>query len=78
MMRNDLRNEPTWRIPFGVLMLCVVLAIYGLLVARLIGPLIQNWPTLGQLPVYIVMGVLWLWLMPLKRFLKWMETGNWS
>jgi drug/metabolite transporter superfamily protein YnfA len=72
-----MRNEPSWRIPFGVLVLCVVLAIYGLLVARLIGPLMQGWSALAQTPVYIFLGVIWLWLLPWKRFLKWMETGSW-
>ncbi|MGZ5792489.1 MAG: DUF2842 domain-containing protein, partial [Croceibacterium sp.] len=37
---------------------------------------------IGQLPiwaqtiVYIVLGV--VWLLPLKRFLIWMETGRWG
>jgi hypothetical protein len=72
-----MRKEPTWRIPFGVLMLCVVLAVYGLLVARLIGPMVHDWHTLAQLPVYVFLGLIWLWLLPWKRFLKWMETGSW-
>jgi drug/metabolite transporter superfamily protein YnfA len=73
-----MRNEPSWRIPFGVLMLCVVLAVYGLLVARLIAPLMQGWSALAQTPVYVFLGVVWLWLLPWKRFLKWMETGSWK
>jgi Protein of unknown function (DUF2842) len=73
-----MRNEPTWRIPFGVLMLCVVLAVYGLLVARLIGPLMQDWSALAQFPAYLFLGVIWLWLLPWRRFLKWMETGSWK
>ena len=71
-----MRQEPTWRIPIGVLALVVLLGIYGLAVANYIGPLITAWPALAQLPAYIVLGL--VWLLPLRRFLIWMETGHWS
>lgn len=69
-----MRREPTWRIPVGVLGLCAALLVYGLLIANLVAPLIAGWPALGQLPVYVVLGV--VWLLPLRRFLIWMETGR--
>ncbi|MDE2436789.1 MAG: DUF2842 domain-containing protein [Sphingomonadales bacterium] len=69
-----MRTEPTLRIPLGVLALLVALLAYGLVVARYVAPLIAGWPALGQLPVYVVLGV--VWLLPLKRFLIWMETGR--
>jgi hypothetical protein len=69
-----MRQEPTWRIPIGIIALLLGLALYGLLIAWYIAPWIAGWPALGQLPVYIVLGV--AWLMPLKRFLIWMETGH--
>jgi hypothetical protein len=71
-----MRQEPTWRIPAGVLALVVVLLAYGGLVSRFIAPLMAGWPVLGQLPVYIVLGI--IWLLPLKRFMIWMETGRWG
>ena len=71
-----MRETPTLRIPFGILMLCVALALYGIAIARYIAPLIENWPALAQTPVYIVLGV--VWIMPLRRFLIWMETGRWG
>ena len=71
-----MREQPTWRIPVGVLGLVLALTIYGLLVAVYIGPLIGNWPALAQAPVYLVLGI--VWLLPLRRFLIWMETGSWS
>jgi hypothetical protein len=71
-----MRTEPTIRIPLGILGLFVALLVYGLLVARLIAPWIENWHALAQTPVYIVLGV--VWLLPLKRFLIWMETGRWG
>jgi hypothetical protein len=71
-----MRTEPTWRIPVGVLGLVVALIVYGLAVALIMPPLIGTWPALAQTPVYIVLGV--IWLLPLRRFLIWMETGRWS
>ena len=69
-----MREEPTWRIPVGVLLLVAALGIYALLVANCIAPLIARWHALAQLPVYVVLGV--VWLLPLRRFLIWMETGK--
>ncbi len=68
-----MRTEPTLRIPLGVLMLLAGLAAYALGVAwasQWIGLL----PIWAQTIVYIVLGV--AWLLPLKRFLIWMETGR--
>ena len=71
-----MRSEPTWRIPVGVLALFAALMLYGGAVARLVPPLIGAWPTLAQVPVYIVLGM--IWVLPLRRFLIWMETGRWG
>lgn len=69
------QDEPTWRKPVGILLLLVGLALYMLLVAILVTP-IARWPVLLQVPVYVVLGV--AWLLPLRRFMIWMETGRWS
>ena len=71
-----MRREPTWRIPVGLLGLLGALAIYGLVVARYAPALIGDWPTLAQTLVYVVLGI--VWLLPLRRFLIWMETGRWG
>ena len=71
-----MRKEPTLRIPLGMLALLLSLALYGLLIARYIAPLIEEWSGLAQTPVYLALGL--VWLLPLKRFLIWMETGRWS
>lgn len=70
------RREPTWRIPVGVLGLVATLGLYGILVASYVAPLIATWPSLAQAPLYLVLGV--IWLLPLRRFLIWMETGRWG
>ncbi len=69
-----MREQPTWRIPVGVLALVTALLVYGGIVARLLAPLLSHWPVLAQVPVYLVLGV--VWLLPLRRFMIWMETGR--
>ncbi|MBU1253843.1 DUF2842 domain-containing protein [Qipengyuania sp. DY56-A-20] len=71
-----MREEPTLRIPLGVLALLVALLAYGIAVATFVLPVIANWHVLAQALVYLVLGV--IWLLPLRRFLIWMETGRWG
>ncbi len=70
-----MRTKPTLRIPFGILGMLVALTLYALFVAwasQWIGTL----HVLLQTPIYIVLGT--IWLLPLRRFLIWMETGRWG
>lgn len=71
-----MRETPTWRIPFGILGLFTSLIIYGIVIARYAPEIIGAWPIWAQTLIYIVLGI--AWLLPLKRFLIWMETGRWS
>ena len=70
-----MRREPNWRIPVGILGLLLGLFVYAILVARYVPEVIGTWPVLVQTPIYLVLGI--IWLLPLKRFLIWMETGRW-
>ena len=70
-----MRKQPTLRIPFGILALMAGLAVYALGVAWA-SQWIGQWPVPIQAVVYLVLGV--IWLLPLKRFLIWMETGRWK
>lgn len=70
-----MRRDPTWRIPIGILGLLAALLVYGIVIARYLGPVLAQWHALVQLPVYVLLGV--VWLLPLRRFLIWMETGRW-
>lgn len=71
-----MRREPTWRIPVGLLALLLALGVYGLVVARYVPELTAGWPTLLKTALYLILGL--IWLLPLRRFLIWMETGRWS
>lgn len=70
-----MREKPTLRIPFGILGLLAMLGLYALAVMWA-SQWIERLPTLLQALVYLVLGV--IWLLPLKRFLIWMETGRWG
>jgi hypothetical protein len=70
-----MRKEPTWRIPVGILLLLAGLMVYAGVVmwaSQWIGLL----HVAAQTVVYLILGV--AWLLPLRRFLIWMETGRWG
>lgn len=71
-----MREEPTLRIPLGILGLIVGLIAYALVIARYVPELIGGWHALLQTLVYVVLGI--AWILPLRRFLTWMETGKWG
>ncbi len=71
-----MRETPTWRIPFGIVSLFIALMVYGIIIARYAPDVIGRWSGGAQTVVYIILGL--IWLLPLKRFLVWMETGSWS
>ena len=69
-----MRTEPTLRIPLGILALLTAIGAYALVIARYAPGIIGGWPALAQAAIYLVLGI--AWLLPLKRFLVWMETGS--
>jgi len=71
-----MRETPTWRIPFGIVSLFILLMIYGVVIARYAPGIIGRCSGGAQTVVYVVLGL--IWLLPLKHFLIWMETGSWS
>ncbi|PLK24695.1 DUF2842 domain-containing protein [Porphyrobacter sp. TH134] len=71
-----MRETPTWRIPFGIVSLFIALMVYGVVIARYAPSYIGRWSGGAQTVVYVVLGL--IWLLPLRNFLIWMETGSWS
>lgn len=67
--------KPTWRKPVGILALVIALCAY-MFAAASASTIIGGWHVLLQTLVYIVLGT--IWLLPLRRFLIWMETGRWG
>ena len=69
--------EPSWRKPAGMFMILALILLWAVLVGSLSG-LIGQLPMIAQVPVYIFLGLIWIWVLPLKRLLAWMETGRWG
>ena len=69
-------HQPSWRKPAGMFAILGLILGWAVLVGSL-SPLIGQLPMWGQVPVYIVLGLIWIWILPLRRLLAWMETGRW-
>ncbi|MFC3581272.1 DUF2842 domain-containing protein [Sphingomonas hylomeconis] len=67
---------PSWRKPAGMLFILLLLAIWVVGVASL-SNVVGGWHWLLQLAFYVFTGVIWLWVLPMRRLLQWMETGVW-
>lgn len=70
-----MRSQPTLRIPLGILGLLCALGIYASLVAWA-SQWFDGLPALAQAAIYLLLGI--VWILPLRRFLVWMETGRWK
>jgi len=68
--------KPSWRKPAGMFIILGLIALWAVLVGSLSG-LIGQLPMVVQVPVYIFLGLIWIWILPLRRLLAWMETGRW-
>lgn len=69
-------HQPSWRKPVGMLAIVGLIALWAIMVGSLSG-LIGALPMWAQVPVYVVLGIVWIWILPLRRLLAWMETGRW-
>jgi hypothetical protein len=65
---------PSWRKPFGALMIIALIAIWAIVIASL-SPIVGGWPIVAQTIFYLVTGI--VWILPLGPLLKWIETGHW-
>lgn len=63
---------PSWRKPFGIL---VMLGMIGLWAVATI-ELAERVSWLDTPVTYIVAGIAWIWVLPMRALLKWMETGR--
>ncbi len=67
-------NEPSWRKPVGMILILLLIAIWCIAVVMIVEAL--ELPLLASALAFIAGGVAWLWLLPMKRLLKWMELGR--
>jgi len=67
---------PSWRKPVGMLAILSLIGIWCVAVASL-SRWIGTWHPVVQLAFYLLAGIGWLWILPLKRMLFWMEHGRW-
>jgi CHASE2 domain-containing sensor protein len=70
-----MREKPTLRIPLGIIALVIGLAGYSLGVVWA-SQWIERLPIQAQAVTYLVLGT--VWILPLRRYLAWMETGSWK
>ncbi|TPG12414.1 DUF2842 domain-containing protein [Sphingomonas oligophenolica] len=66
---------PSWRKPAGMLIILTLLLLWCVAIVSLSG-LVGRWHWALQLAFYIAAGIAWLWLLPMRRMLSWMETGR--
>lgn len=65
---------PSWRKPVGMLLILALIMVWVIAVASL-SRTVGSWPILVQLAFYVVTGIVWLWILPMRRILIWMEAG---
>lgn len=70
-------NEPSWRKPVGILLILAMIAVWGVLVAT-VADVLEGLPWPVHAIYYLVAGIGWLWILPVKPMLLWMETGRWK
>ncbi len=68
-------NEPSWRKPVGVLLILMLILMWSVAVVMVVEAI--GLPLWASAIAFIVGGVIWLWLFPMKRLLRWMEIGKW-
>lgn len=72
-----MKYEPSWRKPVGMFAILGLIGLWAFLVGSA-SELIATLPSWAQIPVYGVLGIIWIWILPLRKLLAWMETGHWN
>ncbi len=67
--------EPSWRKPAGMALLLLAIALWAVIVVTLVEA--ADLPGWAAAIAFAAGGFAWLWLLPMKRLLLWMETGRW-
>ena len=67
-------NEPSWRKPFGILLILLLITVWAVVVVSA-SELLAGLPWPVHALYYTAAGI--VWILPLKPLLRWMETGRW-
>jgi carbon starvation protein CstA len=67
-------SEPSWRKPFGMLLILLLIIVWAVIVVSA-AELLAEMPWPVHALYYTVAGI--VWILPLKPLLRWMETGKW-
>lgn len=65
--------KPSWRKPFGALLILLLIAVWAVIVAS-VASLMEGLHWLVFVPYYLVAGIIWIY--PVKPLLRWIETGS--
>ncbi len=68
-------SEPSWRKPAGMAIILLLIACWSVAVVMIVEAL--KLPLWASAIAFVAGGVAWLWLLPMKRLLRWMELGKW-
>lgn len=68
--------RPSLRRTVGALLILGLIALWAGLVVQLAGP-VGRLPGIAQALFYLVAGIGWIWILPMRRILLWSETGRW-
>jgi len=69
-------TEPSWRKPVGALLILLIVLLWTMLFATFSDSVAALHWTL-QLIYYLIAGIAWIWLTPVKPILRWMQTARW-
>jgi hypothetical protein len=65
--------QPSSRKLVGIALILLLIVVWATLVAAM-ARFVGGWPVLVQAPFYLFMGL--IWIVPLKPFVRWMQTGS--
>lgn len=66
---------PSWRKPVGMLLILLIVGLWCVIAVTLVEA--AALPVWVQGIAFVVMGLAWLWIFPMRRMLRWMELGRW-
>lgn len=66
---------PSWRKPVGMLLILLIVALWCVVAVTVVEA--ASLPVWAQGIAFVIMGLAWLWIFPMRRMLRWMELGRW-